>query len=323
MKMAIIGAGNIARQMATTIREMPEVESYAIASRDLPRAQAFAAAYDIQKAYGSYLELVQDPAVDLIYVATPHSHHYDCVKLCLEHGKHVLCEKSFTVNAKQAKELLALSEAKGLLLAEAIWTRYVPMRQMILDTLNSGIVGECTSVWASLCYCSDHVERILEPALAGGALLDLGVYTVNFVSAFFGDDYQTLTSVPIISDKGVDAQNMYTYTYADGRMAIVHTSTKGFSDRGAIFNCRKGYVKVQNINNYEKITVYSSDHELLDTIDMPPQITGFEYEVQACMRAIEKGAYECEEMPHATILRMMEIMDGLRAQWGVVYPADL
>jgi len=135
VKMGILGAGKIAGVMAATLREMDSVECYAVGARDLGRAEAFAAKYGFVKAYGSYEELVKDPEVALVYIATVHSQHFQHIKLCLEHGKHVLCEKALTLNEKQAAEVFALAKEKGLLLTEAIWTRYLPMRKRLEDVL--------------------------------------------------------------------------------------------------------------------------------------------------------------------------------------------
>lgn len=322
MKMAILGAGHIGEKMATTIRQMPEIISYAIGARDLERAQAFADKFGMEKAYGSYLELVSDPEIDLIYVATPHSHHYDCVKLCLEHGKHVLCEKAFTINAKLAKEMLELAKSKNLLLGEAIWTRYMPMRQTILDMMDSGIIGKITSLSANLGYSLSHVERVINPALAGGALLDLGVYMVNFVSAIFGDDIANIVTSATMNDQGVDSQNGMIITYPDGKMAVVYTTALAVSNREATINGTEGFLKIINTNDYEEIRVYNKKYELVKTVVAPPQITGFEYEVMACKNAIDAGLCECPEMPHSSILSMMEWMDSIRAQWGMTYPGE-
>lgn len=141
MKVGIIGAGSIAGTMAGTIREMDCAQNYAVAARDYGRAAEFAQTYGFEKAYGSYEELVEDAGVELVYIATPHSHHYEHIKLCLNHGKHVLCEKSFTVNESQAREVLALAREKKLLLTEAIWTRYMPMRKTLDSVLSSGVIG--------------------------------------------------------------------------------------------------------------------------------------------------------------------------------------
>ena len=186
MKMAIMGAGAIANKMAATITKMEKVEAYAIAARDKERAEVFAGQYGFARAYGSYEEMLEDPQVDLVYIATPHSHHYKCVKMCLEAGKNVLCEKSFTVNAEQARELFSVAHEKSFL-TEAIWTRYMPSRKMINDIINSGVIGEVTSLSANLGYELSQIKRIWDPKLAGGALLDVGVYLVNFARMVFGE----------------------------------------------------------------------------------------------------------------------------------------
>lgn len=176
MKVGIIGAGNIAGSMAATLNAMEEAVCYAIASRDLKKAEDFAEKYGIEKAYGSYEELVEDREVDIVYIATPHSHHYEHAKLCIEHGKHVLCEKAFTVNAAQAEELFKLAAEKKVLITEAIWTRYMPYRKVVNDLLAEDVIGEVCTLTANLCYPISQVERIIRPELAGGALLDGGIY---------------------------------------------------------------------------------------------------------------------------------------------------
>ena len=152
LRVAILGAGGIAIKMAKTLRGMETAEAYAIAARDLGRAEAFAKEYGFTKAYGSYADMLQDENVDLVYIAVPHTHHYMCAKMCLEAGKHVLCEKPFCVNVDQTKELLAMAEDKKLLLTEAIWTRYMPSRKIIDDMIAGGEIGEVTSLTANLGY---------------------------------------------------------------------------------------------------------------------------------------------------------------------------
>ena len=200
MKIGILGAGGIAVQMAKTVAGMKDVENYAVAARSFERAQAFAEKYGFSKAYGSYEEMLADPQVDLVYIATPHSHHYLHAKMCLEAGKNVLCEKAFTVNADQARKLFTLAKEKNLLITEAIWTRYMPSRKMIDDIISSGVIGEVTAVTANLNYAISEVERIRKPELAGGALLDVGVYTINFASMVLGDKQQILYGKGYIED---------------------------------------------------------------------------------------------------------------------------
>ena len=204
MKMGIMATGWIADVMARTIAEMPEVESYAVASRSEEKAKVFAEKYGFKKAYGSYEELVKDEEVELIYVATPHSHHYECAKLCLEHGKPVLVEKAFTVNAKQARELIELAAKKQVFLAEAFWTRYMPSRKMIVDLIDSGIIGEVTSVMSNFGAALENRERLVKPELAGGALLDLGVYPINFALMYVKGEVKNVSAVSIQTEAGVD-----------------------------------------------------------------------------------------------------------------------
>ena len=322
MKVGILGVGKIAAVMADTLRRMPQVTCWAVGSRTYEKAEGFAKEYGFERVYGSYEELAADPEVQLIYIATPHSHHYENIKLCLEHGKHVLAEKAFTQNAAQAREVIALAKEKGLLLAEAIWTRYMPMRKTLDEIVASGIIGKPTSLYATLSYPISQIERIKEPALAGGALLDLGVYPLNFASMVFGNDIEKIDATAVLSPKGVDGITTAVLTYRDGRAAVIHANFQAASNReGAIYG-EKGYILVKNINNCEGIQVFGADHQLIASYDRPEQISGYEYEVEACMEAIEKGHTECAQMPHDEIIQMMEFMDEIRRQVGVVYPNE-
>lgn len=328
INIAILGCGSIAHTMAHTLQAMRDAGEgvclYAAASRDLARAQAFCAEEGFEKAYGSYEEMAADPAVDLVYVASPHSHHAEHMKLCIENGKAVLCEKSFTANAAQAKEVLALAKEKHVLVAEAIWTRYMPSRYIIADLMASGAIGEPKLLTANLNYAIDHVRRIREPELAGGALLDVGVYPLNFCSMFFGNDVVRMESSVQLMDTGVDESENFTFYYADGRAAYMHAGTVIRSDRRCSICGTKGYIVVENVNNPEKITLYLAEenHEIPHDIEIPAQISGYEYQVRACMKALEAGEIECPDMPHSETIRVMELMDALRAQWGVKYPFE-
>lgn len=322
MKFAILGAGNIAQTMANTISKMNGIESYAVASRDIGKATEFATKNGFEKAYGSYEELVQDDEVELVYIATPHSHHYAHARLCIEHGKPVLCEKTFTANAKQAKEILSLAKEKKVFITEAIWTRYMPSRERIQAVIDSGIIGDVTSVTANLGYAIGQVERLVKPELAGGALLDLGVYPINFACMVLGSNYSEVSSTAIITDTGVDSMNTITLSYADGKMASLHSTFMARTNRMGIISGTQGYMEIQNINNCEEIRVYNSNDELLKKETFKDQITGYEYQVEACVEAMKNGLLECPQMPHAETIKVMELMDSLRKEWGVIYPWD-
>lgn len=326
MKLGILGAGNIARVMAKTVRLLrenghPEVELYAVGARDLGRAQSFAAENGVQKAFGSYEELLSDPALELVYIATPHSHHYGQIKLCADHGKHVLCEKAFTVNARQAEDALRYAGSKGVLVTEAIWTRYQPMRRLIRETLAEGVIGEPRLLTANLGYFITGNRRIVVPELAGGALLDVGVYTLNFAEMVFGAP-DAVHGLCTKNENGVDLTDSITLTWQDGRVANLTAAANSVSDRYGVIYGTKGYMIVENINNPQGLRVYDAENRLVRSIQCPPQLTGYEYEVLETVDCIQKGLTECPSMPHAETIHMMEQMDHLRAQMGIRYPCE-
>lgn len=321
MKFSILAPGGIAHKMAEAVSGLKEVERYAVASRDLDRARAFAHQWGFEKAYGSYEEMLLDPQVELVYVATPHSHHYKYAKMCLEHGKHVLVEKAFTVNAAQAKELIELSHEKGLLLAEAMWSRYMPSRKIIHDLLESGIIGTPTSLSANLGYVLSHVERLQNPEMAGGALLDLGVYPINFALMFFHGQISKVTSTAVMSPRGIDWMNSITLTFDDGKLAVLYSNMLAQMDCQGVINGDKGRIEVQGINNCEEIRVYDQNGKMT-RYPVPEQINGYEYEVLSCAKAMAEGKVECDEMPHSETLRIMELLDAIRSDWGLKFPCE-
>ncbi|KAA6351666.1 1 5-anhydro-D-fructose reductase [termite gut metagenome] len=321
-KIAIIGTGWIAEKMAITIRGMQGVEGYAIASRDLSKAQSFADKYGFIRAYGSYEEMLDDEQVQLVYIATPHSFHYEHAGICIMKGKPVLCEKAFTATARQAEKLLNLAKEKKVFITEAIWTRYMPLSKTINEVIASGIIGVPRMLSANLGYPVGWKERMIKPELAGGALLDLGVYVINFASMVFGTDIKNILSLCTKTDTGMDAEESITFLFNDGKIAVLHSSMYAKTDRQGIVSGDQGHLIVENINNPQRITVVTGDYEVVAKYDCPPQITGYEYQVYACIEALKNGWLESPYMPHAETLRIMCLMDGLRKEWGVHYPFD-
>lgn len=323
MKIGILGAGNIAGTLAYTMQNLNEAECYAVASRSLEKAKEFASRYGFEKAYGSYEEMLADENVELVYIATPHSHHYRHMKLCIEAGKHILCEKAFTVNTRQAEEIFRLAKEKEVLVTEAIWTRYMPSRKIINDLLAQGVIGEVKTLTANLDYTIADKERLIRPELAGGALLDVGVYTLNFALMHFGNEIADMNSVVHLTKTGVDGQNVITLSYKDERLAILNSGIYGLSDRQGIFYGSKGWMVVDNINNPLEVKVYDQNRELCKTVRMPEQINGYEYQILETIACIEKGEKECPSMRHEDTLEVMRLMDSLRKEWGVCYPDEV
>lgn len=321
-KVGIIGAGWIAEKMAAALAPLEDYCVYAIASRSIEKAQSFAERWNVAKAYGSYEEMVADEEVDLVYIATPHSHHFPHAMLALKAGKPVLVEKAFTANAAEAQELIETAHNKGLFITEAIWTRYMPLSHKIKEIMVSGIIGEPRVLTATLCYMMEFKERILRPDLCGGALLDLGVYALNFARMYFGTDIVRTVSNCHVGPTGIDLQECISLSYADGKMANLQAGTLCLNDRQGIINGTEGYIRVDNINCPEVVEVYRN-YELVARYEKPADmVNGYEYQVKEARRCIEAGLFESPMMPHEETLSIMKQMDGLRKEWGVVYPMD-
>ena len=321
MRVGIIGAGWIAEKAAITLNGLADCEAYAIASRSKEKAEAFAETWKIRKAYGSYSELIADPSVDLVYVATPHSHHYDVTREALLASKPCLVEKAFMANYRQAKEIVDLARERKVFLAEAIWTRYQPVVKMMRDLINSRI-GIPRLVTATLGYSMGDKPRIMRPDLCGGALLDLGVYALNFVRMFFDADIVSITSQCVKSKTGMDLTNAMTLVLSDGVLCNLQSSAACVGDNIGVIAGTDGNLIIDNINNPQKITVNGPDRTYIETIPVPQQITGYEYQFLACRQALKEGLLEPREMPHQEMLYIMQLMDDLRKKWDVRYPMD-
>ena len=321
-KVGIIGAGWIAEKMAEALTPLEDYCVYAIASRSIGKATEFAGRWNIPKAYGSYEDMVKDNDVDLVYVATPHSHHFPHAMLALNAEKPVLVEKAFTANAAEAEELIETARSKGLFITEAIWTRYMPLSHKVKEIMESGIIGKPRVITATLCYMMEFKERILRPDLCGGALLDLGVYALNFARMYFGTDIVRTVSNCHMGPTGIDLQECISLSYADGKMANLQAGTLCLNDRQGIINGTEGYIRVDNINCPEVVEVYRN-YELVERYVKPEDmVNGYEYQVIEARRCIEAGLPESPMMPHQETLDIMKQMDGLRKEWGVVYPMD-
>ena len=321
MRVGIIGAGWIAEKAAITLNGLTDCEAYAIASRSKEKADAFAEKWKMRKAYGSYSELIADPSVDLVYVATPHSHHYDVTREALMAGKPCLVEKAFMANYRQAKEIVTLARERKVFLAEAIWTRYQPVVAMMRELIGSRI-GTPKLLTATLGYSMGDKPRIMRADLCGGALLDLGVYALNFVRMFFDADILRITSQCVKSQTGMDLTNAMTLTLSNGVLCNLQSSAACVGDNIGVIAGTDGNLIIDNINNPQKITVNGPDRTYIETIPVPQQITGYEYQFVACRQALIDGLLEPKEMPLEETLYIMQLMDSLRKDWDVRYPMD-
>lgn len=322
LRVGIIGAGWIAEKAAITLKNLEGASCYAIASRSLEKAQAFAEKWQVTCAYGSYSELIADENVDLVYVATPHSHHYDVTKEALENGKPCLVEKAFMANHRQAADIVRISRERKVFLAEAIWTRYQPAVQIVRQLISNGQIGTPRLITATLGYSMGNKPRIMRPDLCGGALLDLGVYAINFVRMFCDSPIEKMESQCVKSETGMDLTNAISFTFANGMLANVQSSACCVGDNIGVIAGTEGNIIIDNINNPQRIRINKRDRVFVKDINVPKQITGYEYQFIACKQALEEGLIEPPQMPLEETLYIMKMMDELRFKWGVRYPMD-
>ena len=321
MKIGILGTGIIAKAMAEAVCKMDYATNYAIASRNIKNAEEFKEKYNFEKAYGSYEELVKDENVELVYIATPHSHHYENAMLSLKNNKPILCEKAFMANSKQAKEVLTYSKEHNIFVTEAIWTRYIPSCKKIKELINSGIIGEVGTFSSNFGNCLNKIKRLNSPELAGGALLDVGVYPIQFANTYFGNDIEKMVSTHKKNENGVDLQNTIVLQYKNGIVGMLHSGIDVAKDKMDIIHGTKGYIISKRENDMVKIEVFKSGEETI-VYELPGQSQKFDYQIKACIKAMQEGKIECEEIPHKDILSVMELMDSLRNEWGIKYPFE-
>lgn len=320
-KVGIIGCGNIAATMAKTVCDTEGVELYAVAARDKEKADAFASTWNAVKSYGSYDDLLHDKEVDLVYVATITSLHKEHMLAALNAGKPVLCEKSFTVNRSEAEEVFKLAKKKNLFVAEAIWTRYMPVRKLIDSIIDDKTIGRVTSITANLGYTISKKPRIMYPALGGGAMLDISVYPINFALMAVKDSrIVQQCGLCVKNEYGADIRETMDMLTEDGVAISMFADTETLSDRRGIIYGTDGRIEVDNVNNPLKVEVFTFDGRKVnkkEEHDLAHASTGFEYELKEAVKAIEQGKMESESMSWNTTLSVLSIMDKFRASWGV------
>lgn len=321
-KIGIIGTGTMSGRMADTIVKMKDVELYAVASRSEDSAKAFADKYGAEKYYGTYEGIMDDPDVQLIYIATPNHLHYENARACIQHGKPVLLEKPFALNEQQAQALIDQAEMRGVFLCEAMWVRFMPLMQKLKKELESGKIGEVTSVTANIGYDLREKDRVNRLDMGGGALLDIGVYTLTFAFQILGQAIDNFSSAMVHMNSGVDAQEFISLVYDNGAVAGLYNTMLSNTDKTGMIYGTDGYVKVLDINNYLSYHVYDAKGNLKESVERPDQISGLEYEIEACVHAIQAKKLECPQMTHADTLFLMRVMDAIRRTFDMKFPQE-
>lgn len=322
LRWGVLAAGGIARRFASEIPRFTASTILAVGSRDAGRAAEFAAEQNVERSYGSYAELVADPDLDAIYIASPHSEHHEHALLALEAGKPVLVEKAFTRNAAEAREVFDLAASKGLFAMEAMWSRFLPHYRAVVDGTRAGLLGEVRSVHANhgQNVVAGPEHRMFNPELAGGALLDLGVYPISFVHALLGvpDQVHAFGSQ---TDLGVDADETVVLRYGERTVAVAVSNLASQLYNGAFVAGTAGRLEISP-------WFYGPSEVAVSLIDgrgwnVPGRLEGgFQYQAAEVARCIAAGRTSSDLMSWQDTVEVMEIMDEVRAQLGVVYPGE-
>jgi predicted dehydrogenase len=322
LRWGILGAGNIAGHFTDALHAETESRAVAVGSRNQDKAARWAAAHGVETVHGSYDALVDDPQVDVVYVATPHSEHREHALLAIAAGKHVLVEKAFTRNAAEAREVLDAARAAGVFVMEAMWTRFLPHVQALHQVIDSGEIGEVVAVFADhgQAFPLDPSSRLFAPKLAGGALLDLGVYPVSFAHDLLGAP-RSVHAVGQLTDTGVDGQIGIVLDYGDRTQATLSTTLWAKTPTTAAITGTDGTITVEgSFYAPSRFTVTRRDGRVW-TFDRPTP-HGLQFEAAEVARRIAEGATESPRITWQQTLDVMTTMDTIREQIGLRYPRE-
>lgn len=322
VRFGILAAGKIAGGFVAALDLVPDAEAVAVGARRLESAQQFAARFGIGTAYGGYTDLVADPDVDVVYVASPHALHHEHVLLALEAGKPVLCEKAFTLTARQAAELVGEAQARNLFLMEAMWTRCHPLVRRLQQLLGTGELGTVRQVRADLGFRVDAAptDRLLDPALGGGALLDMGVYPLTFSRLFLGEPDRVVAAATL-SATGIDLDVVLGLTHPGGGVSALTASMTAATPRSASIATELGRFDVPAPFHHPSSATWVSEAGT-ETLTEPVLGTGLAHEAMEVVRCLRNGEVQSPLVPHAETLAAMRLLDRIRADLGVRYAVD-
>lgn len=323
IRWGIIGPGRIAKKFAIGLQAVPDAKLVAVGARAIGRAEAFASEFRIGRAYGSYEALAADPEVDVVYVATPHPLHHQPTLLCLKAKKAVLCEKPFTLNEREARELVECARREKVFLMEAMWSRFLPPMVQVREWLVRGLIGDPRMVVADFGFRTEWNPegRALNPALGGGALLDVGIYPLALASMVFGGVPVKVTGQCHLGDTGVDEQSAMILAYKGGALAVLSCAVRTQTPHEARILGTEGSIYLPNFWHASEATLMRTGREPEKVI--PERVgNGYNYEAVEVGRCLRAGLKESPLMPLDETVLTMRVMDELRRQWGLVYPQE-
>ena len=324
IRWGILGLGRIARSFAEGLKHTSNGTLHCVGSRDLNKAMTFAKEWKVANSSGSYEELAERQDIDAVYVATPHSEHARLATLCMNHGKAVLCEKPMAVNALQVDSMIRCAKENEVLLMEGMWTRFAPLMVEIRKILRSGALGEIKTLQADFGFrpqSRDPNSRLFSKTLAGGSMLDIGVYPISLSFMVFGKPSKIITDCHL-GETGVDEQAAYVFKYPENQMAVLHSSLQVETAQEAFISGTEGTLKIhKQCWRPQKITVTKKGLEP-EVISMPFEGNGFNYEAESFGKLFLAGEKESPIMPLEESLSIHQVMDEIREKWGMVYPMD-
>jgi dihydrodiol dehydrogenase / D-xylose 1-dehydrogenase (NADP) len=324
IKWGIIGAGNISSTFATALNNMENTELAAVASRDMARGKEFASKFNAKKVYDNYEDLAKDEEIDVIYIGTPHSEHVKNAEICIRNKKAVLCEKAFTTNAKEAKYLIELAKEYNVFLMEAMWTKFLPTTIKVKEWIREGKIGNILNLQASFGFRRDmaSTHRLLNPNLSGGALLDVGIYPITYAIHIMDKLPICVSSNAKIGETGVDIQNSIIFEFDNGELVTLNSAICAEVGKYAVIIGENGKIEVPLFWSAKEAFLYDEAGKLVDTFKEDTEIKGYEYEAYEVNRCLREGKLESDINPLKVTLDIMEIMDGLRKEWGITYPHE-
>ncbi len=328
VKWGILGSGKIATIFSTALSTITSAEIVAVASRNKAEAETlgkeFSDTFKVSKNYDSFDSLIEDDEVDIIYIALPHSVHKTYVMKALSNNKHVLCEKPMGINSLEVTEMIDLAKSNNLFLMEGMWTRFLPVTKEIMKRIDLGEIGDVKMVRADFGFPApgDLTSRFRNPSLAGGALLDIGIYTIAYAQMIFKQLPTNIISSVKIGESGVDYSASGIFEYNQDKRAEISISFETFLSNQAVISGNLGLIIVDMFYGSQKATIYTNYGQKQEVIEVPHKCNGYEYQAEAVNQCILEGKIESTLMSLDETRDIFSVMDKLRESWGLVYPSE-
>lgn len=320
-KWGILAPGKMSAKFARGLKLLDNVELYAVGSRDIERAKQFADEFGFKKYYGSYEELVSDPELEIVYIASPHSRHYEHTLLCLKNKKAVLCEKAFALNSREVEEMINEAAKQKVFLMEALWPPFQPMYRKTKEILQSGVVGKVLHLDARFSFQApyDPSDRKFNLTLGGGSLLDIGIYAVIDALWFMGVPDEVIAKASF-TETGSEHSISIIFGYDGGRMATLYSSFRTAAGIGCDLLCENGNLSFSRQRDMSQRLIVSINGKENKEYSLLPEGMGYQFEAQEVMNCIDKGKTQSDTVPHSFSLDLMKTLDRIRKAAGIDFP---